>query len=207
MDRSLRIFGISSKGLVTPGDFEALAKVFRDAAPGFVPEKMGHCQPFREEFDVAEIRSRAERAEGAFSIYWRSRKSETSATQYVAGYMHGTLIMDADPDIATEVEIEQLFLRISTMFQPALLMIHMLNPMDWEIDATTRMRIEAVDRPTFSTHWKDLTEGLPKKSPRWLSQPGDVYLLARTSLTACRRRSCGSRRFPNRARTSPCPRR
>ncbi len=161
MKRSLRMFGISSRGLASPEDFETIAKVFAHSAAGFAPTKMGLYEPLRQKFDPSAVRSLAERGEDHFQITWKSSKSDVEATRYIPEYMHGTLMVAADPDVATDQEIEQLIVHISEAFSPTLLMVHLLNPMDRDIDSESRMRIEASDRPTFSTHWNDLTEGLP----------------------------------------------
>lgn len=161
MKRSLRMFGISSRGLVTPRDFEALANVFLDSPPGLVPTKMGLYEPMRQNFDPAGIRSLAERSEDAFEISWKSSKSDVEATRYIPGYMHSTLIVAAEPGAASEEELARFVERIAEVFDPTLLMIHLLNSMDSDIDSKSRMRIEGSDRPTFSTHWSDLKEGLP----------------------------------------------
>jgi hypothetical protein len=161
MKRSMRIFGISSRGLAAPGDFETLANIFADSASGFVPSKMGLYEPIRQKFDPAAVRSLAERGEDHFQIQWKSAKSDIEATKYIPGYMHGTLMVAADSDVAADPEIERLIVRISEAFQPTLMMVHLLNERDRGIDSRSGMRIDASDRPTFSAHWTDLNEGLP----------------------------------------------
>lgn len=144
-----------------PRDFEALATVFLNLNSGLVPTKMGLYEPMRQIFDPAEIRSLAERNDEPFEISWKSSKSDVNATKYISGYVHGTLMVAADPDAASEEEWEWLVVRIAEVLDPTLLMIHLLNPMDSDINSQSRMRIEGSGRPTFSTHWTDLKEGLP----------------------------------------------
>jgi hypothetical protein len=159
--RALRIFGISSRGLVDSSDFQRLAQLFEDSPAGFVPTKMGLYEPYRLNFDPAVVADLAARSEDLFQMTWKSPKSQVEVTKYIPGYMHGTLLVTADPDAVSDEDLESLIEKISVTFEPILLMVHLLNPMDREVDIQSGMRIEGSDLPTFSTHWSDLKNGLP----------------------------------------------